>query len=281
VRCYLVVRRSLLFTPGNVERRIRKVGELAVKPDTVILDLEDAVPPGEKGKARALLENLLPQVEFGSVEVCVRVNSLKTRDGLEDLIALLRWDKVSCVMIPKVESPTEVSIVYSVTGRNVIPLVETSKGFLRLEDIVRAEGVVGITWGISDLSFSIGSSIDALEANEFIKIMIPLVASAYGVEAYDTAYLKIDDIDGFKRSCERAKSLGYMGKLLVHPSQIEIANSVFSPSEREVEWARKVVSAFEDAMRRGLGAIRVDDQLVDLVHYKKAKAILEGSRRVY
>jgi citrate lyase subunit beta/citryl-CoA lyase len=111
--------------------------------------------------------------------------------------------------------------------------------------------------------------------------MIPLVASAYGVEAYDTVYLKIDDIDGFKRSCERAKSLGYTGKLLIHPSQIEIANSVFSPSEKEVEWARKVVSAFEDAMKRGLGAIRVDDQLVDLVHYKKAKAILEGSRRVY
>jgi citrate lyase subunit beta/citryl-CoA lyase len=276
-----VVRRSLLFTPGNVERKIRKIAELTVKPDTVILDLEDAVPPGEKGRARAMLENLLPQIEFGGVEVCVRVNSLRTRDGLEDLIALSRWDKVACVMIPKVESPTEVLIVRDVTGRGVIPLVETSKGFLRLEDIARAEGVVGVTWGISDLSFSMGSSIDALEVNEFVKTMIPLVASAYGVEAYDTAYLKIDDIDGFKRSCERAKSLGYTGKLLIHPSQIEIANSVFSPSEKEVEWARKVVSAFEDAMKRGLGAIRVDDQLVDLVHYKKAKAILEGSRRVY
>jgi len=271
----------LLFTPGNVERKIRKIAELTVKPDTVILDLEDAVPPGEKGRARAMLENLLPQIEFGGVEVCVRVNSLRTRDGLEDLIALSRWDKVACVMIPKVESPTEVLIVRDVTGRGVIPLVETSKGFLRLEDIARAEGVVGVTWGISDLSFSMGSSIDVLEVNEFVKTMIPLVASAYGVEAYDTAYLKIDDIDGFKRSCERAKSLGYTGKLLIHPSQIEIANSVFSPSEKEVEWARKVVSAFEDAMKRGLGAIRVDDQLVDLVHYKKAKAILEGSRRVY
>jgi Citrate lyase beta subunit len=276
-----MVRRSLLFTPGNVERRIRKVGELAVKPDTVIFDLEDAVPPNEKDKARAMLGSLLPQVDLGGVEVCVRVNSLRTREGLEDLIALSRWDKVSCVMIPKVESPAEVLIVHSVSGRNAIPLVETSKGFLRLEDIVRAEGVIGVTWGISDLSFSIGSSIDALDANEFIRTAIPLVASAYGVEAYDTAYLKIEDLDGFKRSCEKAKALGYTGKLLIHPNQVEIANRVFSPSEREVEWARKVVLAFEEAMRRGLGAIRVDDQLVDVVHYKKAKAILEGARRVY
>jgi len=276
-----MVRRSLLFTPGNVERRIRKVGELAVKPDTVIFDLEDAVPPNEKDKARAMLGSLLPQVDLGGVEVCVRVNSLRTREGLEDLIALSRWDKVSCVMIPKVESPAEVLIVHSVSGRNAIPLVETSKGFLRLEDIVRAEGVIGVTWGISDLSFSIGSSIDALDANEFIRTAIPLVASAYGIEAYDTAYLKIEDLDGFKRSCEKAKALGYTGKLLIHPNQVEIANRVFSPSEREVEWARKVVLAFEEAMRRGLGAIRVDDQLVDVVHYKKAKAILEGARRVY
>jgi len=271
----------LLFTPGNVERKIRKVGELAVKPDTVIFDLEDAVPPSEKDKARAMLGSLLPQVDLGGVEVCVRINSLRTREGLEDLIALSRWDKVSCVMIPKVESPAEVLIVHSVSGRNAIPLVETSKGFLRLEDIVRAEGVIGVTWGVSDLSFSIGSSIDVLEANEFIRTAIPLVASAYGVEAYDTAYLKIEDLDGFKRSCEKAKALGYTGKSLIHPNQIEIANKVFSPSEREVEWARKVVLAFEEAMRRGLGAIRVDDQLVDVVHYKKAKAILEGASRVY
>jgi citrate lyase subunit beta/citryl-CoA lyase len=269
-----VVRRSLLFTPGNVERRIRKIAELTVKPDTSILDLEDSVPLDEKDKARALLENLLPQIDFGSIEVCVRINSLTTREGLEDLIALSRWDKVSCVVVPKVESPTEVVIAYRVTGKDVLPIVETPRGLLRLEDIVRAEGVAGLLWGAVDLSFSMGASTDVIRTNEFIRTLIPLVASAYGVEAYDTVYLKIDDLEGFKRSCEEAKALGYAGKTLIHPNQIEIANKIFSPSEKEVEWARKVVSAFEEAMKKGLGAIMVEGQMIDVPLYKRAKAIL-------
>ncbi len=263
-------RRSMLFVPGNDERKIRKSCEL--NPDTVILDLEDSVPPGEKERARDLLERLLKELSWGGKEVCVRVNPLHTIEGIEDLAHAARWDSVSCIMIPKAEE--NLGFIYRATGRNIIPLVETSRGFLRIEEIARSEGVVAITWGPADLALSVGGSLEAYDNNPFVRSLIPIVASSYGIDAIDKVYFNIEDLEGFRRDAIEAKKLGYSGKTLIHPKQVDIANEIFTPSRQEIEWALKVIEVFEEASRSGRGATRLGSELIDAVHYRMARKIL-------
>ncbi len=263
-------RRSMLFVPGNDERKIRKSCDL--NSDSVILDLEDSVPAGEKEKARELLGSLLKELSWGGREVCVRINPIHTREGVEDLAYVARWDNVSCIMIPKAEN--DLGFIYRATGKNIFPLVETSRGFLRIEDIARSEGVVAITWGPADLALSVGGSPDAYENNQFIRALVAIVASSYGVDAIDKVYFNIEDLEGFRRDALEAKRLGYVGKTLIHPKQIDIANEIFTPSRQEIEWALKVVEVFEEVSKSGRGAARLGSEMIDVVHYRIAKKIL-------
>jgi len=264
-------RRSMLFVPGNDERKIRKSAELGA--DAVILDLEDSVPPGDKERARELITRLLGELEWRGKELCVRINPLSTIEGIVDLAHTVRWDKVSCIVIPKAEG--DLSFVHRATGKALLPLIETTRGVLRAEDIARSEGVVAITWGPADLALSVGGELGAYEGNTYLRSIIAIIASAYGVEAIDKVYFKIDDPEGFRRDALEAKRLGYSGKTVIHPSQIEIANEVFTPSREEIEWAKKVIEVFEEAARKGKGAARIDNQMIDAVHYRLAKRILE------
>ncbi len=263
-------RRSMLFVPGNDERKIRKSREL--NPDSAILDLEDSVPAGEKERARDLLEMLLKELDWGSREICVRINPIYTREGIEDLARVARWDRVSCIMIPKAEG--DLGFIYRATGKNLFPLVETARGVLKIEDIARSEGAVAITWGPADLSQSVGGVLEAYENNLYIRSLVAIVASSYGIDAIDKVYFNLEDLEGFKRDAMEAKKLGYSGKTVIHPKQIEIANEVFTPSKQEIEWALKVVEAFEEALKSGRGAIRLGDEMIDAVHYRIAKKIL-------
>ncbi|TRM94504.1 CoA ester lyase, partial [Sulfolobus sp. A20-N-G8] len=152
---------------------------------------------------------------------------------------------------------------------------ETAKGIAKIEDIVRSEGVEAISYGIADLSLSLGGDFTFYEKNEFIKTYIVNIAKAYDVDAIDKVYFDLKNQEGFRKECEEARKLGYVGKQVIHPSQVEIANQVFSPSKEEIEWARRVIEAYEKAKKEGRGAIRLDDKLVDYVHYKIAKRIIE------
>jgi Citrate lyase beta subunit len=122
--------------------------------------------------------------------------------------------------------------------------------------------------------------MQAYESNQVLRTIVVSAARAYGVDPIDRVYFDIKNIEGFRRECVEAKSLGFVGKQVIHPSQIPIANEVFSPSKEEIEWARRVVEAYEKAVREGRGAISLDGQLVDHVHYRLARRILDFANQL-
>lgn len=270
------MRRSLLYTPGNNERMLRKAPTLGA--DVLIVDLEDAVPLEFKGEARALIGKLFGDSEYaGSLknvrEACVRINPLSSPEGLKDLSLIAELESVDCIVVPKAEG--EISFLYKATGKKLIAIVETAKGLLRAEDIAASEGVEALALGTADLALSLGGSSGAYENNQYIRTFIVAVARAYGLDPIDKVYFKVDDIEGFKREALEAKALGYAGKQVIHPSQVEVANRIFSPSEEEIERAKEIVKIYEEALKSGQGALRYKGELVDHVHYRLAKRILE------
>ncbi|AHC50810.1 citryl-CoA lyase [Sulfolobus acidocaldarius SUSAZ] len=266
-----MIRRSQLYVPSISEKMIRKSIEL--KADSIVFDLEDAVPPEDKEKARELLVKLINELEWRNKELCVRMNSLQLVDAYRDIVTISKLDKISCIVVPKAEG--DLSFLHKATGKDLIPLIETGKGLIKVEDIVRSEGVVGVSYGIADLSLSVGGDYNFYEKNEFVKTYVVTTAKAYDVDPIDKVYFDLKNVDGFRRECEEAKKLGFVGKQVIHPTQVEIANQVFSPTAEEIEWARRVIEAYDNAKREGRGTIRLDDKLVDYVHYKIAKRILE------
>ncbi len=266
-----LARRSMLFVPGMDERKVRKA--LSIPADSIILDLEDSVPVTEKDRARDAVTSFLRDLDWGSKEICVRINSIYTENGLRDLIALSKAYRLDCIVVPKAES--DLSFIYRLTGIEIVPIVETAKGFISLESIATSEGVSGITWGPADLALSVGGDLRSFENSSYIRIRIALVANAYGIDPIDKVYFSIDDLEGFRRDCIEAKKMGYIGKTVVHPTQVEVANQVFTPSREEVEWAKEVVEVYEQALKTGRGAVKHRNQLIDAVHYRIARRILE------
>ncbi|MGC8582488.1 MAG: HpcH/HpaI aldolase/citrate lyase family protein [Thermoproteus sp.] len=270
-----MIRRSQLYVPGNNERMIRKAAA-ELRPDSVILDLEDSVPPEEKGKAREILSRLVPELDWSGKELCVRVNPLDTPYFYADMDLVSRLDKVECVVVPKAEAPLD--FIYRGTGRRVEPMIETARGLLRIEDIVRSEGVAAVSYGVADFALSVGGDYKAYVGNQTIKTLVVATAAAYGADPIDRVFFDLKDAEGFRRECLEAKALGFVGKQVIHPSQIPIANEVFAPSAEEIAWAERVVSAYEEALRQGRGAVRLDDAMIDNVHYKLARRILEKAK---
>jgi citrate lyase subunit beta/citryl-CoA lyase len=246
--------------------------------DSVILDLEDSVPPDEKRSATQIVKRLANELDWGGRELCVRINSPSSKDGHADLSELRRVSRIDAFIVPKAE--TDLSTISKSSGKKLIPLIETAMGLLRIERIVRAGGVVAVSYGAADFATSVDGSVSAYLTNTFVKTLIVTAAKAYGVEAIDNVFFDLKKLDEFRRQSAEAKALGYTGKQVIHPSQIELANAIFSPSNEDLEWANEVRSKLEEAKKSGLGAIRVDDRLVDEAHYRMASKILERRKDV-
>jgi len=193
-----MIRRSQLYVPAISEKMIRKSIEL--KADSIIFDLEDAVPPEDKERARELLIKLVKELDWGKRELCVRVNSLQLLDSYKDITRISKDDKITCIVIPKAEN--DLSFLHKATGKYLIPLIETAKGLVKIEDIVRSEGVVAVSYGAADLSLSLGGDYNFYEKNEYVKTLIVSVARAYDVDAIDKVYFDLKNLDGFRRECE-------------------------------------------------------------------------------
>ncbi len=264
-------RRSQLYVPGNNPRMIEKAATL--EADSLIFDLEDAVPPEQKRGTRKAMGPTLSGLDWGTREVCVRVNALTTPEGPGDLDAFAKADLVRTLVIPKAES--DLSPLARTTGKGLLPIVETARGLARIEDIVRSEGVVAVTYGAGDFAVSVGGTIAAYARNPYVKTRIVVTAAAYGVDAIDQVHFDLNDTEGFRAEALESRALGYVGKQVVHPQQIALANRLFSPDPDELAWAREIVRAYEVGARSGKGAVRVRDQLVDAVHYRWARKVLE------
>lgn len=279
--------RSLIFVPGNSTRFVEKAKTLAA--DIICLDLEDSVPSNEKDPARKIIANALARRQEYGRPVYVRTNSPESGLVQADLKAAVRKG-IDGIVIPKVNDAQEIAKIKKQvaalenqrkTGKiALMPSIETAMGVVNATSIAGADDRVNaLVFGVFDFLHDMRLDYDESDpaGYAYARAKIPVDARAAGVPAIDAIWQKIDDVDGLLRDAKVAKRLGYSGKSIIHPGQIEPVHRVFLPSKSDVEWAKKVVQTLGEAMEKGSGkgAVRLEGKMIDAVHYKQAKAILD------
>ena len=281
--------RTLLFIPGNNKRFIEKARSL--NADIICFDLEDSVPLNEKQAARDLVSEALEEKkDHGNRNVYVRINSYESGMSIQDLDAIVS-DQIDGVVVPKVNNEKEVnylvrSLIESERQKamskkiGIMASIESAQGLVNSYSIATADvRVKTLVFGVFDFLNDMGLDYvqDGIEYS-FARAKIPIDARAAGIGAIDAIWHKVDDIDGLVRDAGTAKRLGYQGKCVIHPKQVEPVARVFLPSNNEIDWARKVVHALEEIMEKGkgIGAVTVDGMMVDAAHYRQAKFVLDS-----
>ncbi|MEN3048522.1 MAG: CoA ester lyase [Candidatus Caldarchaeales archaeon] len=271
--------RSLLFVPANVERFVRRAP--GVGADAVILDLEDSVPEERKADARRALGWAARHVRSNSSsKVMVRVNSVGTAHFREDVAAALEAG-CDALVLPKCDGVDSVDALRRQVEEigaevKVVALIESAKGVVGAAGIAGSwSSIVGLAFGSFDFALSMGTASPSRELLRVAKSLIAIAAKAHGLLAIDTPYAKLSDVEGLREECLEARSLGYDGKLAVHPDQVPVINEAFSPTREEVEWARRVVEVMEAARSAGRSSATLEGSMVDEVHYRLARMVLE------
>jgi citrate lyase subunit beta / citryl-CoA lyase len=241
--------------------------------DSIILDLEDSVPSDSKKSARDLICKMLASLDWEKRELCVRINGLSTPFGGQDIEALGKIESLDCFVVPKSEA--DLSWLHNETGKGLIPLIETARGLSNIEGVAFSKGVVALSYGAGDLAANLGGAFTAYLDNPYVMTHIVVAARSCGIDPIDDVFFDVQNIKEFQRQAENAKSLGFVGKQVVHPTQVEVANKVFSASEKELLRAKKIIEAYEESQSKGKGAFRLDGELVDEVHYRAATATLK------
>ncbi|MGI9408210.1 MAG: HpcH/HpaI aldolase/citrate lyase family protein [Hyphomicrobiaceae bacterium] len=273
-------RRSVLYMPGANERALEKAKTLAA--DSLILDLEDAVAPEAKEMARAQVVAAVKAGGYGHREVVIRVNELDTPWSEADIAAAVRVVP-DAILVPKVSSGDEVRQITDMlrsAGLNEATqlwvMIETPRAILEISEIAAASNdpVIPLTClvlGTNDLAKETGASLskDRFGVQSWLSMCV-CAARAHGLHILDGVFNDFKDKEGFEAECRQGALLGMDGKTLIHPGQIAGANIVFSPKEREVIWARKVIEAFAQPENAGRGVITVDGQMVELLHAELA-----------
>jgi citrate lyase subunit beta/citryl-CoA lyase len=268
-------RRSVLYMPGSNARALEKARSLPA--DSLILDLEDAVAPDAKDLARRQVAEAVTARGFGKREVIIRINALSTPWGEEDLVAAAAAAP-DAILIPKVSAPGDLGIIEGKLGGAskdiaVWAMIETPKAILNIVPIAGAGGrLSAFVMGTNDLIKEIGGQHTRDRANLAGALGLSVLAArASDLAVIDGVYNDIQDSDGFNVSCQQARSFGFDGKTLIHPSQIEPCNRTFAPSPDEVISARELIAAFELPENRGKGAIKLDGRMVELLHAEIAR----------
>lgn len=280
------IRRSMLFIPGGNEKFLNN--GLALNVDALILDLEDAVALSKKEEARKAVNYALQTMDFGHKEKVVRVNPLSTEWGRADIEEVIQG-KPDLLLFPKVEKPDDIlgyeQAVAEAEGKAGLPpgqtgflaLIESPLAIINIDLIAGASPrLKGFIFGAADFTRETRGVITADRIELYYPLMrILLAARAYGLDAIDSPYFDIKDLSGLERHTRQAKNLGYDGKALIHPSQVEIINRVFTPTEEEVNQAQKVIEAFQTAKKEGKGAIQLDGKLIEIGHVFIAERVLK------
>lgn len=269
-------RRSALFMPASNARAIDKARMLPC--DVVILDLEDAVAPEMKTAAREAAVAAVVAGGFGERELVVRVNGLDTEWGIDDLHAL-KGLAMDAVLLPKVSGPEPLAEARRHVESPIWAMIETCRAMLNLRAIVEAAPRVLVA-GTNDLAKEMRCRPGSDRAPLLpLLAQIVVAARSAGLAALDGVSNVIDDPAMVEAECLQGLRLGFDGKTLIHPSQIEPANRAFSPSADEVAWAEKVVAAFERPEHQGRGAIRVDGAMLERLHLDSARRMLALAER--
>ena len=282
------LRRSRLYLPGNEPKFYVNAG--LHDPDGVILDLEDSVAATEKDAARMLVRNALRSVNFYGAERMVRINQGKM--GLEDLQWIIPHN-VHLVLIPKVETPEQVIAVdrriaaleqeHDLEGPvYLMPIIESALGAWRAYEIGAAcPNVVALAIGLEDYTADIGVQ-RTLEGTESFWARSQVIngAKAAGVQPIDTVFSDVTDMEGLYQSVLEAKSLGFVGKGCIHPRQIQVVHEAFAPDEQEINRAKTIVVAFEEAQSKGLGVVSLGSKMIDAPVVKRALTTVTTAMRV-
>lgn len=264
------VARSYLFVPGNRPERFDKACRTGA--DAVIVDLEDAVPPAEKDKARAALSAWLS----ASSPVLVRINAAGT-SWFQDDLDLCRLPGVAGIVLPKAERAEDIARIMERGAAAILPLVESAQGMWNAHALAGAAGVQRLLFGSID--FQLDAGIDG-EGEEllYFRSKLVLVSRVAGLQApVDGVTVALDDADQLRADAMRARRLGFGGKLCIHPKQVDTVALCFAPTRQDIAWAQRVVRAAEAA---GGAAVALDGRMVDLPVIRKAREILgEAARR--
>ncbi len=271
-------RRSALYMPASNARAIAKARTLDC--DVVILDLEDAVAPDEKAAARDRIVEAVREGGFGPRELVVRINGLGTPWHADD-IAALRDFPIDAVLVPKISYPADLAIVRTALGEDGPPIwamIETCAAILSLAALSEAAAGANLTAlivGTNDLAKEMRCRLGADRMPLIPALTATIMAArAAGIVALDGVCNALDDPNRFAAECTQGAMLGFDGKTLIHPSQIDAANAGFGPSEEELAWAHTIVAAFAKPENADKGAIRLDGQMVERLHLAEAEAML-------
>jgi citrate lyase subunit beta / citryl-CoA lyase len=273
-------RRSVLYMPGSNARALDKSRTLPA--DGLIFDLEDAVAPDAKVTARNQVMQAYEVGGYGEREILIRTNGLNTPWGYDDLVAVASVG-ASAVLLPKVESAEMVRQAESVLLSHGAPsdlaiwcMMETPRAMLHAEEIADASPRLGgLVMGTSDLAKDLQAQHTAMRLPLITSLgLCMLAARAARIAILDGVYLDLNDHDGFVDSCRQGAELGFDGKTLIHPKQIEAANEVFAPSDEEVELSRRIIEAYAAAEAEGRGVVVVDGKLIERLHVDHAERVV-------
>ena len=279
----MLVMRSLLFVPANRNNMVARAH--GTPADVIVLDVEDSVPPGEKAATRGKLRDSITSLKAAGKTVHVRVNGLDTGLTRDDLAAAV-GPGLDGLIFPKAESARDIRQVDILIREQEVlkglrpgdimlfPHVESARGLLRCEDIGQASSrIAGMSLGGEDYvaSLSVPRSSEALEYGRRVVIN---VCSAYGLQPLDVVYPVLNDEAGLAAEAGYSRAIGFKGKYVIHPGQVETVNRAFTPPEAEVEAARRAVAAFDEAMTRGQASVQVDGKMVDIPVAKRARDLI-------
>lgn len=281
-------RRALLYMPGDDWKKIVKATTLGV--DCICMDMEDGVAVSRKAEARVTIAKALRELDFGASEKLARVNSIGSGWERDDIDAVLPF-RPDGIVIPKVESREQVEwgsrlieaaeLKYGWTLNSIRMLVgvETALGILNLKEIAAHPRLDGIIFGGEDYAASVGAR-RTREAVELLYARQAVVAAcaAFGLQAIDIVYIDFKDAEGLRLEAEQGAGFGFSGKQIIHPNQVEVTQTAFTPSEKMIEEARRIVETFEASQKEGKGAYALDGKMIDMPLLKNAQKTLARAR---
>ena len=281
----MVILRTLLFVPGNQERRLEKAR--LIPADALILDLEDSVPPSEKDSAREKVAATIDGLASSGKGIVVRINSLPTPYAVSDIKAVATR-RLKGICLPKSESADDIRRAdalladaekesgLDVGSIGILALIETPKGIINACDIVSASPrIMGAIFGAEDFALEMGIN-RTKEGSEIFypRTVLAVACHAANVLAIDSVYTDVRDTDGLIRETRVVAQLGFQGKAVIHPDQVGPVNQVFLPSDDEIAQARRVVQAFEAAVEQGQASTSIDGKMIDAPVAERARKVL-------
>ena len=282
-------RRALLYMPGDDRRKIEKSTTLGV--DCICMDLEDGTALNKKVEARAVITQAMKELNFGTSERCIRINSIGSGFEKDDLASALET-KPDAIVVPKIETVDQVKWVsdqiesYELSNKldigsiRVLAGLETAKGIMNLKEIAEADKrLEALIFGAEDYAASVG----ATRTNEGTEVLyarsaVVTACAANDIQAIDMVYIDFKDTEGLRIEAQEGAGLGFIGKQVIHPNQVQVTQEAFTPSDDAIAYAKRVVESFEASQKEGKGAYALDGKMIDMPLLKNAQKFLERAK---